>query len=395
MFQSFSVSITPYRYLSAREEGVDDDGSSSFDPEGSSSSLLLEMSSSKSFESSSKDMHRGDSSMTPTNLFSPSVVVAGSKSTLGRSTTTISLANLLFFVGACCQTITTVWDWTSDKTATDNGTYIEYYYDDDNGDNAGGNDDVYGYIYNNDDATKAAAAATTTTTTTTPSPAAVYLASDQLHYFLFTLGPVLYLGVALLQMRRSMQKMSTYCNCASSSGHSGSSSPWLGLMAAMIFGMAAMCEIYSTILDDVFQTEDSWIDDAYHSQLAANRPWFASNYKMTMIAMHLYLVSGMMYFESLRRPQQSLLSTTPVDTSIMKITYIRLSGTLLFMVGTLMDCLLTYIDDPQTLHGADVSHNYLFLDKFNAISSILWNVAAGMFVLADIVRHFNNAKMTT
>ncbi|KAL3910176.1 MAG: hypothetical protein SGARI_002254, partial [Bacillariaceae sp.] len=288
-------------------------------------------------------------------------------------------SNIFFLAGACCQTFVSVWDLLS----------AIYDSDDDDDD-----DGVY-----------------------------IYTFSDRAYYFMYTLGPTLYLFNSLVDIRWSMAFLTfpnpfKYCcadtkvaaiattqdenapqdteersmdgNTASSSSCSRSSSVsgveleerWWGLVVAIVFGLGAVCEIYSTILDDVYEDADDYDDDSYLVNQASKLKWFLSNYKITAVSMHLYLLSGVIQLISQRKSHRGSHvafccndggggggrsrvhgEPGPGDDSAAKgsvcasphtfAIWIMMVGTILFVTGTLMDCIISYIYDPQVLNDID------------------------------------------
>lgn len=380
----YPTTVTPYTYLSGRNDNVEpEDGlSSSFDSDNSSPSLWLELSASSSISSAQDDAKILPP--IPNDFMRPAMPLTATSPR--HRPNRVSGSNFLFFVGACCNTIVAVWDLTSDKKATANGTYFSYAYRDEM------TGDGYQYYFANDDDGlddddgTAWNSAFANSTNIVDDDSNKKTASDDLFYFLYTFGPVVYLGVALLEIRQALWSISSDTTSAKRL-----SSLWWRLAAALVFGLGAMCEIYSTVLDDVFETEDSWVDDAYHLQVAAERPWFASNYKLNAMSVHLYLVSGLLRFVSFLKASSkatnSRLQYAFPDNDISWRNWILLGAAQVFVVATLFDCILSYIYDPQTWRdAANVSHDYLFLDKVDTASTILWNVAAVLYILADLMK---------
>jgi len=285
-------------------------------------------------------------------------------------------SNMFFFAGACCQTIMSVWDLRG-AIADANGENDDDSTDDDN---------------------------------------YVYTTSDKVYYFLYTLGPFLYLLNACTEIRWAL----AYWNCPSccsqseavteavtvSTGErddiangSGSVSSystepaevsreecWRELMGGIIFGVGALFEIYSTLLDDVYEDADDYDDDAYLLKVARKRGFFVSNYKMNMVAMHLYLLSGILDLVSHRRGQSRRWNLSDSESFSAFIMFL---GTLFFVIGTCMDAVLSYFYDPEFMHGIDphgrLDISDLALARSDLTSSILWNLDAICYIIADIL----------
>jgi hypothetical protein len=325
-------------------------------------------------------------------------------------------SNLFFLAGACCQTFISLWDW---KSAVDEANGL---VDDDD------DDGVY-----------------------------VYTFSDKAYYVLYTLGPLLYLCNSIVDIRWAMaflsfpslscccfnrnqatiaptenfedfhpllanEDHSTHGNAAISASISATSMStstsvemeerWWGLVVAIVFGLGALCEIYSTVLDDVYEDADDYDDDHYLIKIEKRRKWFVSNYKMTTIAMHLYLLCGIIQLISQRkshrgshfavccggakRRQQQDGTDDDHDRQTTRLSFvdsfaiwIMMIGTLLFIIGTLMDCVISYIYDPQVLHEIDrnkaINVNDVVLAICDVTSSIFWNVDAILYIVADVL----------
>ncbi|KAL3922670.1 MAG: hypothetical protein SGILL_002084, partial [Bacillariaceae sp.] len=193
---------------------------------------------------------------------------------------------------------------------------------------------------------------------------------------------------------------------------------WWGLVVAIVFGLGAICEIYSTVLDDVYEDADDFDDDHYLIKVENRRKWFVSNYKMTTIAMHLYLLSGIIQLISQRKshrgshvavccgggenrkrrrsemdPEADHTNMPSGDLTYSSVDFfaawITMVGTLLFVLGTLIDCTISYIYDPQVLNEIDhnkiVTINDVVLAHCDVTSSIFWNIDAILYIVADVL----------
>lgn len=179
------------------------------------------------------------------------------------------------------------------------------------------------------------------------------------------------------------------------------------LVVAMIFGVGAILECYSTFLDDNYEEEDDWDDDSYLIKVEEKRSWFVNNYKINFIGMHLYLLSGLIQLVVQRNSYRSgcqvgccgrRFSCNPHgdDTSNESrfssdrvAQYLMFVGTVLFLCGTLLDCTIAYLSDPEIRHDIDPSKkvlwdlNELTLSICDLISSVLWNIDAVLYIMAD------------
>ncbi|VEU45078.1 unnamed protein product [Pseudo-nitzschia multistriata] len=180
------------------------------------------------------------------------------------------------------------------------------------------------------------------------------------------------------------------------------------VVVAMIFGTGAVFEFYSTFLDDYYEDEDDgWDDDSYLISMESKRKWFFSNYRIGFIGMHLYLLSGLIELISQRNSYRSrcqvgccgrkISCTNGVDESPSRLSSMRVAhylmflGTILFVCGTILDCTMAYLSDPDIRHYLDPTKEVLWdvnemtLATSDLISSLLWNVDAILYIMADIL----------
>mmetsp|Transcript_12827 Transcript_12827/g.32323 ORF Transcript_12827/g.32323 Transcript_12827/m.32323 type:complete len:474 (+) Transcript_12827:216-1637(+) len=174
-------------------------------------------------------------------------------------------------------------------------------------------------------------------------------------------------------------------------------SPYLHLAAAVAFLLGACFEFYSTFLYDYYQDIDDWDDDAYLIKQEMKRTWFVSDYRIDFVGMHLYLLSGVLSLISQRDSFRSgwkcvfsecrSESTRSADSSYRTATLFMLLGTVLFVGGTLLDCTISWISDPALRHDMDpgLHLNQVQLSWFSLTSSLMWNIDAVLYVMADVL----------
>jgi hypothetical protein len=209
--------------------------------------------------------------------------------------------------------------------------------------------------------------------------------------------------------------LSTIQSVITSSFESTDATYW-GLLTAFIFGIGATFELYSTFLDDHYEGADDWDDDAYLIKEEMKRPWYVSNYKIGFIGMNLYLLSGIVELlaqrksyrsgcnismiccrqdeqKPINKPKSVELESTLLSSSSLspdKITKTLLFlGTFLFVCGTLLDCTIALLYDPEARHDLDPNKYFIIddvvLDTCSLISSLLWNVDAVFYIIADVL----------
>jgi len=340
------------------------------------------------------------------------------------------VSNAFFLVGACVQSYTAFIDLRDAKEERDD--YDDDDYDDDD-------DDDY-----------------------------VYTVADKAYYALYSVGPLLYIINSIIDVRwlrehsGSPWSWSFWCRCVrhnnslssveipnteqqeqyrcivevdindteetsnfddagsystmgDSVGTAYRSELFWQLVAALLFGLGATFEFYSTFLDDYWGDEDDSDDDAYLIKMENKRNWYVSNYKIEFIGMHLYLFSGIIQLISQRNSYRSggklcfgsqddkesddtPDSTNPIDSSNRLAELLMFLGTALFVFGTLMDCGIAYLSDPSIRLGMDPSKtifwdlNQFTLSICNLISSMLWNVDALFYIWADILLYSLHKK---
>mmetsp|Transcript_775 Transcript_775/g.1882 ORF Transcript_775/g.1882 Transcript_775/m.1882 type:complete len:503 (-) Transcript_775:245-1753(-) len=181
------------------------------------------------------------------------------------------------------------------------------------------------------------------------------------------------------------------------------------VVGAFIFGTGAIFEFYSTLLDDYYEdVDDGWDDDAYLIQNEEKRMWYLSNYRMGFVGMHLYLLSGVIELISQRNSYRRgcrvaccgrhISCSDGTDdggrsrfSSERLAGYFMFLGTVLFICGTLLDCTMAYISDPNIRHSMDPTRKVSFdvnevtLATCDLISTMLWNVDAVLYIVADVL----------
>jgi len=336
------------------------------------------------------------------------------------------ISNLFFFVGASIQTYTNLVDLKSAQA--------DWMLDDDDAWDDDAGDDY------------------------------VITATDKVWYVMYSLGPFLYIVNACIDARWSMEYLawsylwSWWCSCFRNTSNNNISSSqnstpqqegdyyqriqeieevedtgadndssssyftdqsslssnyeseacWQ-VVVAVIFGLGAVFEFYSTFLDDHYEDQDDgYDDDTYLIANESKRKWYVSNYVTNFIGMHLYLLSGVIELLSQQKSYRSRCrvncfgryiscnggvydESQSIFSSERVAQYLMFFGTLLFICGTLLDCTVAYLADPGMRHDLDPSKKVLWhvnevtLATSDVISSVLWNVDAVLYIMADIL----------
>ena len=133
------------------------------------------------------------------------------------------------------------------------------------------------------------------------------------------------------------------------------------LASAVTFGLGASLEFYGTFFDD---------DDpnAVHA-----KGFFLTGYRVNMIAMHIYLISGLLAVHK----DRSLICYPGGSIARRLIA----CGMMLFLMGSILDCVISYLYDPELVSNNILSE--LTLSWCNLSSNLLWNVDAIFYVMAD------------
>lgn len=173
--------------------------------------------------------------------------------------------------------------------------------------------------------------------------------------------------------------------------------PYVHLAAALIFGLAATLEFYSTFLYDYYEDDDSWDDDVYLVEEENKRPWYISNYRIDFIGMHLYLLCGVVTLYSQRSSFCSNLKcvfrdddekseeSSPDESSYRFAQLLTLVGTLFFITGTLLDCTIAWLSDPAIRFDAGIHMGNVTISCFGLTSCLLWNIDAIFYIWADVL----------
>jgi len=322
----------------------------------------------------------------------------------------------------------------------------------------------------------------------------VYTFGDDTYYVLYSLGPLLYILNACIDIRWQLDLISSpisllskfWCWCCILNNHSKESSPsndreitleeqheqyekvkattqesdrnfdndeislstfrsttasqyesernetYWGLVVAFIFLAGALFEFYSTFLDDYYEDFDDYDDDTYLIKEEKKRPLYVSNYKTEFIGMHLYMLSGIIDLWSKRNScrsddrnnmscdirrlffcfrqkcqdkdsdkttisreiSSSSLSSSSSSSSLLLSSnriakFCIFLGTILFVLGTLMDCTISILYDPEQRHVLDPNKTVVLdevvLDTISLISSLFWYVDAILYIIADFL----------
>ena len=226
--------------------------------------------------------------------------------------------------------------------------------------------------------------------------------------------------------------LSTFHSTESSSSLSGE---YWGYVVVSLFGLGSVLSFYSTFLDDYFEDQDKWDDDSYLIKMEKKRPWYACNYKINFIAIHLYLLSGVVDLLVQRNSMSAGGSRNKLSCDIRKLfsvcfnrsntnnnnntsddakqllsknnsfssseeveegveeTTTRIAklcmfiGTFLFVSGTLLDCTIAILYDPQQRHELNPDHivniDKVLLGTAGLTSCLLWTIDAILYIIAD------------
>ena len=224
--------------------------------------------------------------------------------------------------------------------------------------------------------------------------------------------------------------LSTFHSTESSSSSSLSGEYW-GYVVVSLFGLGSVLSFYSTFLDDYFEDQDKWDDDSYLIKMEKKRPWYACNYKINFIAIHLYLLSGVVDLlvqrnsmsaggsrnklscdirklfsvcfnrsntnnnnntsddaKQLLSKNNSFSSSEEVEETTTRIAKLCMFiGTFLFVSGTLLDCTIAILYDPQQRHELNPDHivniDKVLLGTAGLTSCLLWTIDAILYIIAD------------
>jgi len=331
------------------------------------------------------------------------------------------LSNLIFLLGSSCQTYLAIIDLRASIRRKAEMENDDYDYD-------------YDYYYAGDDTY-------------------VYTVQDDVYYILYGLGPFLCIINACIDLRWQLEyskisplssplhyedsiddsSLSTFHSTESSS--SSLSGEYWGYVVVSLFGLGSVLSFYSTFLDDYFEDQDKWDDDSYLIKMEKKRPWYACNYKINFIAIHLYLLSGVVDLLVQRNSMSAGGSRNKLSCDIRKLfsvcfnrsntnnnnntsddakqllsknnsfssseeveeeveeTTTRIAklcmfiGTFLFVSGTLLDCTIAILYDPQQRHELNPDHivniDKVLLGTAGLTSCLLWTIDAILYIIAD------------
>jgi len=128
------------------------------------------------------------------------------------------------------------------------------------------------------------------------------------------------------------------------------------------FGIAALFEFYGTFFD-----ED---ENATHV-----KAYLAAGYKVNMVAMHTYLLSGIFAVQKDRT-----LICYPGGSLARRLIA---CGMILFLTGSILDCVIAYLYNPKLVSDNNLTD--VTLSWCNLASTLLWNVDAVFYVLSDFI----------
>jgi hypothetical protein len=121
--------------------------------------------------------------------------------------------------------------------------------------------------------------------------------------------------------------------------------------SALLFGCAAMLDLMNSISVNVFSR---YGDDAGY---------------MNIVSAHLYLMSAIC----------AMMNTNTISIYSGTHEMLNVAGDIMFMVGSLIDVIISYISDPDI-----VASNQHILLRLGMLSSVLWVIDALFYLVADI-----------
>ena len=170
------------------------------------------------------------------------------------------------------------------------------------------------------------------------------------------------------------------------------------LAAAIVFGIAAVLELYCTLLYDYYEDVDYWDDDSYLVEEENKRKWYVSNYRIDFLGMHLYLLSGILAMIAQRSGLVSRCNWLCRSTNTGNVecqletessdglaTVLTVLGTTFFISGTLMDCTIAWLSDPLLRRDLRVHMQPITICKFGLTSCLCWSIDAVLYIWADVL----------
>lgn len=278
-------------------------------------------------------------------------------------------SNLLFLVGASIQTYVAIWD-VADATSADPEN-----------DDKSASVDFMDDIFDHDDL------------------------SSRIYYLLNSLGPFLYMVNAIVDIKFATTLRSSPTRGGGGGGNTttiaavnisntgseeqGQISSFLSdllhggvmdreegisethimekmwdLASAITFGVGATLEFYGT-----------FFDDAEEENTAADEGSYFPSYIVNILSMHIYLISGLIATHKDRE-----LICYPGGSISRRLIA---CGMMLFLMGSILDCVISYLYNPTLAHDHILSD--LSLSWCNLLSTLLWNVDAIFYVMADFL----------
>ena len=292
-------------------------------------------------------------------------------------------SNLLFLVGASIQTYVAIWD-VADATAAAASTDPATENDD-----KSASIDFMDDIFDHDDL------------------------SSRIYYLLNSMGPLLFIVNAIVDIKfattlRPLPTGDSGRNTTTTINHSNTREGMQGriysvlsdllhggvmdreegisethimekmwdLASAITFGVGATLEFSGTLFDD---------DDEENA--AADEGSYFPSYIVNMLSMHIYLISGLIATHKDRE-----LICYPGGSIARRLIA---CGMMLFLMGSILDCVISYLYNPILAHDHILSD--LSLSWCNLLSTLLWNVDAIFYVMADFLLFslYNTRAFTT
>lgn len=189
-----------------------------------------------------------------------------------------------------------------------------------------------------------------------------------LYQTLYSMGPFLFIVNAMVDVRWALggsqvsglsfvQIARFWWTSLGEREHVSSMLQTWDLSIAVFFGFGAIFEFYSTLVDD----------DNVHGK------GYTIGYYVNMVSMHTYLISGLLAIQK----DRALLCAFGRSPSRCLMSV----GVLLFLMGSVLDCVISYLYDPELLTDNIISE--VTLTACNLSSSVLWFIDAILYIWAD------------
>jgi hypothetical protein len=151
------------------------------------------------------------------------------------------------------------------------------------------------------------------------------------------------------------------------------------LAASIIFGLGAILETYSTLLDDIYDNDDDDNGTTLADLTSGSLLPFYLTYGLVNIAsMHLYLLCGLVELYMQRNSLRLSILQNFFSRESSYDSYV-IVGIVFFVSGTLLDCIMSFLFENNIVTSEFV------LAKCDLASAILWNICAPLYLMADLV----------